>query len=144
MNKLNLKATAEATALLFGFFTVGIIISFFFDPVTSSLFRAVILEWGAFPMLCAIIGGVVSSKQNFMPLYGVISGVMLIPFALLFFEELNWYLVIAYGLLGMLGSLFGYFLFLKEVKRIEEGKPEKRRRSVIFSLFDRYGTKKYK
>lgn len=144
MEKLKLKATAEAAAILLGFFAVGIIISFFFDAVTASLFRVIILEWGAFPMLCAIIGGVVSSKNGFMPLYGILSAGILIPFAIFFFEELNWYLVVAYGLLGALGSLFGYFLYLKEIRRIEEGRPEKRKKSIIFSLFDRYGIKKYK
>ena len=60
------------------------------------------------------------------------------------FFEANWGLVIAYALFGALGSLFGHFLFLKEVKRIEEGRPEKKRKSIIFSMFDRYDTKKYK
>ena len=143
MNKLKLKATGEAFVILLGFFVCGILVSFLFDEVTAELFRLVILEWGAFPMLCAIVGSVVSSKNGFMPLYGIASGLIFIPFMFGFFEE-NWALVIAYALLGLLGSLFGHFLYLKEIKRIEEGKPEKRRKSVILSLFDRYNTKKYK
>ncbi|MBQ6878371.1 MAG: hypothetical protein IJO22_08260 [Oscillospiraceae bacterium] len=57
MEKLKLKATAEAAAILLGFFVFGTLISFLFDEVTAELFRLVILEWGAFPMLCAITGG---------------------------------------------------------------------------------------
>ncbi|MBQ7874567.1 MAG: hypothetical protein IJ306_05345 [Oscillospiraceae bacterium] len=143
MEKLKLKATAEAVAILLGFFVFGMLISYLFDEVTAELFRVVLLEWGAFPMLCAIVGGVVSMKNGFMPLYGILSAVVFLPFMFLFFE-VNWGLVIAYGLFGALGSLFGHWLFLKEVKRIEEGKPEKKRKSIIFSLFDRYDTKKYK
>ena len=143
MEKLKLKATAEAFAILLGFFVFGILISFLFDEVTAELFRLVILEWGAFPMLCAIVGGVVSMKSGFMPLYGILSGAIFVPFMFIFFET-NWGLVAVYALLGALGSLFGHWLYLKEVKRIEEGKPEKRRKSIIFSMFDRYDTKKYK
>ena len=143
MEKLKLKATAEASAILLGFFVFGILVSFLFDEVTAGLFRLVILEWGAFPMLCAICGGVVSMKNGFMPLYGIISGAIFVPFMFFFFEP-NWGLVVAYALLGILGSLFGHWLYLKEIKRIEEGKPEKRRKSIIFSMFDRYDTKKYK
>ena len=143
MEKLKLKATAEAAAILLGFFVFGILISLVFDEESAELFRVVLLEWGAFPMLCAITGGVVSSKNGFMPLYGIISAAVFIPFMFLFFE-VNWGLVVAYGLFGALGSLFGHWLFLKEVKRIEEGKPEKKRKSIIFSLFERYDTKKYK
>ena len=143
MEKFKLKATAEAVALLIGFFIFGILISFMFDEESAKLFRVVLLEWGAFPMLCAIIGGVVSSKSGFMLLYGVFAGVVFVPFMFIFFE-VNWALAVAYALFGALGSLFGHWLYLKEVKRIEEGKPEKRRKSVIFSLFDRYNTKKYK
>ena len=143
MDKLKLKATAEAFAILLGFFVFGIIVSLFFDEVTAELFRLIILEWGAFPMLCAIVGGVVSMKNGFMPFYGIISALIFLPFMFIFFET-NWALVIAYGLFGFLGSLFGHWLYLKEIKRIEEGRPEKRRKSIIFSLFDRYDTKKYK
>ena len=143
MEKLKLKATAEAAAILLGFFIFGILISFLFDEATAELFRLVLLEWGAFPMLCAITGGVVSMKNGFMPLYGILSGAIFLPFMFIFFET-NWGLVVAYALFGTLGSLFGHFLYLKEVRRIEEGRPEKRRKSIIFSLFDRYDTKKYK
>lgn len=143
MEKLKLKPTAEASAILLGFFIFGIVMSFLFDEETAELFRVVLLEWGAFPMLCAITGGVISMKSGFMPLYAPISGLVFVPFMFLFFE-VNWLLVIAYGLFGLLGTLFGHWLYKKEVKRIEEGKPEKRRKSVIFSLFDRYDTKKYK
>ncbi len=143
MEKLKLRATAEAAAILLGFFIFGILVSFLFDEVTSELFLVVILEWGAFPMLCAITGGVVSMKNGFMPLYGILSGAIFVPFMFFFFET-NWGLVVAYALFGALGSLFGHWLYLKEVKRIEEGKPEKRRKSIIFSIFDRYDTKKYK
>lgn len=143
MEKLKLKATAEAFAILLGFFVFGILVSFLFDEVTAELFRLIILEWGAFPMLCAIVGGVVSMKNGFMPFYGIISALIFLPFMFIFFET-NWALVIAYGLFGFLGSLFGHWLYLKEIKRIEEGRPEKRRKSIIFSLFDRYDTKKYK
>ena len=143
MEKLKLKATAQAAAILLGFFVFGILVSFLFDEATAELFRLVLLEWGAFPMLCAITGGVVSMKNGFMPLYGILSGAIFLPFMFIFFET-NWGLVVAYGLFGALGSLFGHWLFLKEVKRIEEGRPEKHRKSIIFSLFDRYDTKKYK
>ena len=143
MEKLKIKATAEAAAILLGFFIFGILISFLFDEVTADMFRVVLLEWGAFPMLCAIVGGVVSSKNGFMPFYGIICGAIFIPFMFVFFEA-NWGLCAAYVLFGILGSLFGYWLYLKEIKRIEEGKPEKHRKSVIFSMFDRYDTKKYK
>ena len=143
MEKLRLKATAEASTILLGFFIFGILASFLFDEVTAELFRLVILEWGAFPMLCAIVGGVVSMKSGFMPFYGIVSGAIFVPFMFLFFET-NWGLVVAYALFGALGSLFGHWLYLKEVKRIEEGRLEKRRKSIIFSMFDRYDTKKYK
>lgn len=143
MEKLKLKATAEAFAILLGFFVFGILVSFLFDEASAELFRLLILEWGAFPMLCAIVGGVVSMKNGFMPFYGILSGATFLPFMFLFFET-NWGLVIAYALFGALGSLFGHWLYLKEVKRIEEGRPEKRRKSIIFSMFDRYDTKKYK
>ncbi|MBQ8788221.1 MAG: hypothetical protein IJZ58_01735 [Oscillospiraceae bacterium] len=143
MKKLKLKATAEAAAILLGFFIFGILLSFLFDEVTAELFRLVILEWGAFPMLCAITGGVVSAKNGFMPIYGILSGVIFLPFMFFFFET-NWGLAVAYALFGALGSLFGHWLYLKEVRRIEEGRPEKRRKSIIFSMFDRYDTKKYK
>lgn len=143
MEKLKIKATAEASAILLGFFVFGILVSYLFDKETAELFRLVILEWGSFPMLCAITGGVVSMKNGFMPLYGIFSAVVFLPFMFLFFE-MNWGLVVAYGLFGALGSLFGHWLFLKEVKRIEEGRPEKKRKSIIFSLFDRYDTKNYK
>ncbi len=143
MEKLKLKPTAEATAILFGFFLFGVGISYLFDKATAELFRLVILEWGSFPMLCAIVGGVVSSKSGFMPLYPITSGAVFAAFMLLFFE-VNWYLAIACALFSALGSLYGHYLYLKEVKRIEEGKPEKVKRSIIFSLFDRYNTKQYK
>lgn len=143
MEKLKIKATAEAAAILLGFFVFGILISFLFDEATAELFRVVLLEWGAFPMLCAITGGVVSMKNGFMPLYGILSGVIFLPF-MFFFFEVNWGLLIAYMLFGIAGSLFGHWLYLKEVKRIEEGKPEKKRKSIILEMFDRYDTKKYK
>ncbi len=143
MEKLKIKATAEAVAILLGFFIFGILISFLFDEETAELFRIVLLEWGAFPMLCAITGGVVSMKSGFMPLYGIFCGAVFLPFMFLFFET-NWGFAAAYAIFGAAGSLFGHWLFLKEVKRIEEGRPEKKRKSIIFELFDRYDTKKYK
>ena len=143
MEKLKLKATAEAVAILLGFFIFGILISFLFDEETANLFRIVLLEWGAFPMLCAICGGVISMKNGFMPIYGILCGAIFIPFMFLFFEP-NWGLAVAYALFGALGSLFGHWLYLMEIKRIEEGRPEERRKSIIFSMFDRYDTKKYK
>ena len=143
MEKLKIKATAEAAAILLGFFVFGILLSYIFDEATAELFRIVLLEWGAFPMLCAIIGGVVSMKNGFMPLYGIFVGIIYVPFMLLFFEK-NWALALAYALFGMLGSLFGHWLYKKEVRRIEEGKPEKKRKSYLFEMFDRYDTKKYK
>lgn len=143
MEKLKLKATAEAALLLAGFFVFGILISYLFDEVTAEIFRVVLLEWGAFPMLCAIVGGVVSMKSGFMPLYGILAGGIYIPFMIMFFET-NWALVFAYALFGILGSLFGHWLYKKEVKRIEEGRPEKKRKSYILEMFDRYDTKKYK
>lgn len=146
MEKLKLKDTAEAVLILIGFFVFGILFSLLFDEETAKLFKIVLLEWGAFPMLCAITGGVVSSKKGFMPFYGILCAAVFIPFMFIFFET-NWGLVIAYALFGILGSLFGHFLYIKEIKRIEEGRPETKRKSLIFSLFgkyDRYDTKKYK
>ena len=143
MKKLKLKATAEASAILTGFFVFGILVSLLFDEASADIFRVVLLEWGAFPMLCAIVGGVVSMKSGFMPLYGIFCGVIFVPFMLVFFAA-NWALVVAYALFGALGSLYGHWLYLKEIKRIEEGRPEEKRRSIICSLFDRYDTKKYK
>ena len=143
MEKLKIKATAEAAAILLGFFVFGILLSYIFDEATAKLFRIVLLEWGAFPMLCAIIGGVVSMKNGFMPLYGIFAGIIYVPFMLLFFET-NWALVLSYALFGILGSLFGHWLYNKEVRRFEEGKPEKKRKSYLFEMFDRYDTKKYK
>ena len=133
MEKLKLKATAEASVILLGFFVFGILVSFLFDEATAELFRLIILEWGAFPMLCAICGGVVSMKNGFMPLYGILAGAIFVPFMLFFFEP-NWGLAVAYALFGMLGSLFGHWLYLKEIKRIEEGKPEKKRKSFIYRV----------
>lgn len=143
MEKLKIKATAEAAAILLGFFVFGILLSYIFDEATAKLFRIVLLEWGAFPMLCAIVGGVVSMKSGFMPLYGIFAGLIYVPFMLVFFET-NWALVLAYALFGILGSLFGHWLYRKEVRRIEEGRPEKKRKSYILEMFDRYDTKKYK
>ena len=143
MEKLKIKATAEAAAILLGFFVFGILLSYIFDEATAKLFRIVLLEWGAFPMLCAIVGGVVSMKIGFMPLYGIFAGLIYVPFMLVFFET-NWALVLAYALFGILGSLFGHWLYRKEVRRIEEGRPEKKRKSYILEMFDRYDTKKYK
>ena len=143
MEKLKIKATAQAAAILLGFFVFGILLSYIFDEATAELFRIVLLEWGAFPMLCAIVGGVVSMKSGFMPLYGIFAGLIYVPFMLVFFET-NWALVLAYALFGILGSLFGHWLYRKEVKRIEEGRPEKKRKSYILEMFDRYDTKKYK
>ena len=141
--KIKIKATAEAVLILLGFFIFGMLTSFFFDEAGAEIYKVVLLEWGAFPMLCAIVGGVVSSKSGFMPLYGIFAGAVFVPF-MLFFFEVNWGIVVAYALFGILGSAFGHWLYLKEVKRIEEGKPEKRRKSFIFEMFDRYDTKKYK
>ncbi len=146
MEKLKLKATVEAAAVLLGFFVFGILVSFLFDEVTKELFLIIILEWGAFPMLCAIVGGVVSAKNGFMPFYGLLCAIIFLPFMFAFFE-VNRALVIAYALFGVLGSAFGHWMFLKEVKRIESGKAERKRKSVIFSLlgkYDRYDTKNYK
>lgn len=143
MEKLKIKATAQAAAILLGFFVFGILLSYIFDEATAKLFRIVLLEWGAFPMLCAIVGGVVSMKNGFMPLYGIFAGLIYVPFMLVFFET-NWALVLAYAFFGILGSLFGHWLYRKEVRRIEEGRPEKKRKSYILEMFDRYDTKKYK
>ena len=118
MEKLKIKATAEAATILLGFFVFGILLSYIFDEATAELFRIVLLEWGAFPMLCAIIGGVVSMKNGFMPLYGIFAGLIYVPFMLVFFET-NWALVLAYALFGILGSLFGHWLYKKEVRRIK-------------------------
>mgnify|MGYP003306471501 CR=1 FL=1 len=101
MEKLKLKATAEAFAILLGFFVFGILVSFLFDEATAELFRLLILEWGAFPMLCAICGGVVSMKNGFMPLYGIFAGAVFLPFMFLFFET-NWGFAAAYVIFGAL------------------------------------------
>lgn len=144
MQKLRIKPTLEATAVLLGFFAVFTAISFLFDLSTGNAVRILLYEWGAFPMLCAIVGGVVSEKSGFLPFYGLLSGIVFIPFMYLFYDEQNYYVVLMYVIFGYIGTLFGYFLYRKEVRRIESGSPKEKRKSILLMLFDRHHIDKYK
>ena len=64
MKKLNLKPTGEAAAILFGFFAVLTAASCAMQAGTADAVRVVIYEWGAFPLLCAIVGGVIARKSG--------------------------------------------------------------------------------
>ena len=144
MEKLRIKPTAEAVAILFGFFTALTALSFVFDKGTADAVRVLLYEWGAFPLLCAICGGVVAQKSGFLPLYGILSGLCFIPFMYLFYAEQNYYVILMYAIFGYVGTILGFILYKKEVKRIESGEPPKKRTSILLKLFDRHHIDKYK
>ena len=144
MKKLNFKATGHAAAILFGFFAVLIAISCALEAGTADAVRVVIFEWGAFPLLCAIVGGVVAQKNGFLPLYGLCCGLLFIPFMYAFYSERNWYVILMYCIFGYVGTALGWFLFCKEVRRIEENRPVKKRKPLLLKLFDRHNIDQYK
>ena len=143
MEKLNLKATGQAAAILFGFFSVLTAASCAMEPGTADAVRVVIYEWGAFPLLCAIVGGV-AQKSGFLPLFGISCSAIFVPFMYAFYSEQNWYVVLMYCIFGYAGTLFGWLMFRKEVRRIEEGRPEKKRKPLLLKLFDRHNIDQYK
>ena len=145
MKTLKIKETLPYLGILAGFYIVLLALTYFLDYNTGEATRVVLLEWGAFPMLSAIVGGVMAQKTGFMPVYGVFAGVLFIPIMYLCFNEKNWYIVLMYVVFGYVGELFGTFLHYKEVKRIEEGRPEKEyKRPFWFKMFDRHDIDKYK
>lgn len=144
MKKLNLKPTGEAAAILFGFFAVLIAASCAMQAGTADAVRVVIYEWGAFPLLCAIVGVVVARKSGFLPLYGLCCGAIFVPFMYSFYSEQNWYVILMYCIFGYVGTAMGWLLFRKEVRRIEEGRPEKKRKPLLLKLFDRHNIDQYK
>ena len=144
MKRLNLKATGQAAAILLGFFAVLIAISCALEAGTADAVRVVIFEWGAFPLLCAIVGGVVAQKNGFLPLYGLCCGLLFIPFMYAFYSERNWYVILMYCIFGYVGTALGWFLFCKEVRRIEENRPVKKRKPLLLKLFDRHNIDRYK
>lgn len=144
MKKLNLKPTGEAAAILFGFFAVLAAASCAMQAGTASAVRVVIYEWGAFPLLCAIVGGVIARKSGFLPLYGLCCGAIFVPFMYSFYSEQNWYVILMYCIFGYVGTVFGWVLFRREVRRIEEGRPEKKHKPLLLKLFDRHNIDQYK
>lgn len=145
MKYLKLKETLPYLLILAGFYAVLLALTYFLDFEAGEATRVVLLEWGAFPMLSAIVGGVMAQKIGFMPIYGAFAGIIFVPMMYLCFVEKNWYVVLMYVVFGYVGELFGAFLHYKEVKRIEEGKPPKEyRRPFWFKLFDRHDIDQYK
>ena len=65
MKNLNLKPTGEAAAILFGFFAVLTAASCAMQAGTADAVRVVIYEWGAFPLLCAIVAASSPAKAAF-------------------------------------------------------------------------------
>lgn len=144
MNKLNLKPTGKAVAILFGFFAVLIAISCALESGTADAVRVVIFEWGTFPLLCAITGGVVAKQDGFLPLYGICCGAIFVPFMYAFFAEQNRYVVLMYCIFGYVGTAMGWVLYRKEVRRIEQGRPQQKRKPLLLKLFDRHHIDQYK
>lgn len=142
--KLKLKETGEGVLILAGFFLVFTAVTYLFEPVTADAVRVVLLEYGAFPLLAAIVGGVIAQKSGFLPLYGLCAGIIFIPFMNLCYPERNFFVVAAYIVLGYIGTLIGYMLWLGELQRIKEGRPPKKHGSFLLKIFDRYNIKKYK
>ena len=122
MEKLNLKATGQAAAILFGFFSVLTAASCAMEPGTADAVRVVIYEWGAFPLLCAIVGGVVAQKSGFLPLFGISCGAIFVPFMYAFYSEQNWYVVLMYCISAGLCSA-RRFDALKRAVRKKSGSP---------------------
>ncbi len=145
MEKLKIRKTLPYVGIIAGFYLVFLCLTLFMEGAEAEIFRVVILEWSAFPMLAAITGGVMAQKEGFLPLFGLFAGIVYIPFMYLFFVEQVWDAVLMYIIFGYVGTAFGAWLHHKEVKRIEEGKPPKpRRRSFLFKLLDRHDIDKYK
>ena len=144
MKSWNPKPTLTASAILLGFYAVCLAGTLLLPEGTADAVRVVLLEWGAFPMLCAITGGVVSEKSGFMPLFGPLAGLSFLPFLFLCFEEKNLYVILMYMIFGTVGSLFGTFLFRKEVRRIESGEKEEHKKPLLLRLFDRHNLDQYK
>ncbi len=144
MKSWNLKPTLTASAILLGFYVVCLAGTLLLPAGTADAVRVVLLEWGAFPLLCAITGGVVAQKSGFMPLYGLLSGLLFLPFLFLCFEEKNPYVILMYVIFGYVGTLLGTFLFKKEVRRIENGEKEEHKKPLLLRLFDRHNLDQYK
>ena len=145
MEKLKIRKTLPYVGIIAGFYLVLLCLTLFLEGVEAEAVRVIFLEWGAFPMLAAITGGVMAQKEGFLPLFGLFAGVVFIPFMYLFFVEQSWDVIFMYSVFGYVGTAFGAWLHHKEVKRIEEGKPPKpRRRSFIFKMFDRHNIDQYK
>ena len=49
-----------------------------------------------------------------------------------------------YCIFGYVGTALGWFLFCKEVRRIEENRPVKKRKPLLLKLFDRHNIDQYK
>ena len=79
MKSLKLKDTFVSIAILAGFYVVLLALTYFLDYDAGEATRVVILEWGAFPMLSAIVGGVMAQKVGFMPIYGALAGIVFVP-----------------------------------------------------------------
>lgn len=144
MSKLKLKETGRGLLILAGFFLVLTAVTWLFEPETAEAVRVVLLEYGAFAFLSAIVGGVIAQKSGFLPLYGIGAGITFVPFMLLFYAEKNFFVIAAYTVLGYIGVLIGYMLWLGELRRIQEGRPQKKHGSFLLKIFDRYNIKKYK
>ena len=144
MKSLNLKPTRTALLLLLGFYAVCLLGTLFLPEGTADAVRVVLMEWGAFPLLSAIVGGVIAQQSGFLPLYGLGAGLLFIPFLFLFFEERNPYVILMYILFGYVGTLFGTFLYKKEVRRLENGEKEEKKKPLLLRLFDRYHIDQYK
>ena len=144
MEKLKLKPTLEAALILLGFFVVLLAATLLLPTEEGEATRVVILEWGAFPLLCAIVGGVIAQKSGFLPLYGLLSGIVFLPFLLFCFAEKNFYVILAYIVFGYVGTLLGTYLYCKEVRRIENGEKEEHKKPLLLRLFDRHDLDQYK
>lgn len=145
MKNLKFKKTLPYLLIQVGFYAVLTAVTFLI-PVeeTAEAVRVVIMEFGAFPMLCAITGWVMAEKEGFLPLFGLFSALLFIPFMLMFYSVKSWYLILIFAVLGYAGTLVGYIAYKKEVKRIEEGRPpQKKKKSFLYRLFDRFKMDKF-
>lgn len=140
MKDLKLKKTLPYILIQLGFYTVLTFLTFLIgNAETAAGVRVVILEFGAFPMLCAITGWTMAQKEGFLPLFGAASALIFIPFMYGCFEVQELFVILIYAVLGYAGTLVGYFQYMKEVKRIEEGRPpEPRRKTLLEKWADRY------
>lgn len=145
IENLKIKRTLPYLYIQLGFYLICNLLTLLLDAEMGEAVRVLILEWGAFPMLCAITGGVMAEKEGFLPLYGIASAILFIPFLFLFYSEFNVYIILMYAIMGYAGTFIGYILYRKEVSRIEKGLPEKpRKRSFLFKLMDRHNIDQYK